>query len=126
MRSNYGCLKVSIRLSDYYKLFSVSSGCLCKIIGTGIVRLELITANEELSDFEVKVFPNPTSDRITIQSDNFKNSTLQIFDNLGRQILQQNIIKSETVLDISNFKTGQYLLQIERDNKRSVYKIGKL
>lgn len=110
-----------------YKIFSVNDAyCVGKVNGTGIVRLELITANEELSDFEVKLFPNPTSDKITVQSDNFKNATLQIFDNLGRQILQQNIIKSETVLDISNFKTGQYLLQIERDNKRSVYKIHKL
>lgn len=109
-----------------YKLFAISAGCPGKIIGTDIIKIELITANEELSDFDVKLYPNPTSDKITIQSATFKNSVLQIFDNLGRQILQQNINKSETVLDISNFKTGQYFLQIERDNKRSVYKIGKL
>ena len=114
--------------SDTYRIFEIFDEALCpgKVIGTNIVKLELITANEELSDFEVKLFPNPTSDKITIQSDNFKNSTLKIFDNVGRQILQQNITKSETILDISNFKTGQYLLQIERDNKRNVYKIGKL
>ena len=64
--------------------------------------------------------------KITIQSDNFKNTSLQITDNLGRQILQQNINKSETVLDISDFKTGQYYLQIERENRRNVYKIMKL
>ncbi len=110
-----------------YKIFEVYDAfCVGKVSGTAIVKLELITANEELSDFEVKLFPNPTSDKITIESDNYKNAVLKIFDNLGRQILQQNIIKSETILDISNFKTGQYLLQIERDNKRSVYKIQKL
>jgi Secretion system C-terminal sorting domain len=110
-----------------YKIFSINDAfCPGKVIGTNTVRLELITANEELSDLEVKLFPNPTSDKITIQSDNFKNTTLQIFDNLGRQILQQNLTKSETVLDISNFQTGQYLLQIEREGKRNVYKIMKL
>jgi hypothetical protein len=52
-----------------YKVFAVNDAyCAGKVSGTGIVKLELITANEELDDLEVKLFPNPTSDRITIQS----------------------------------------------------------
>jgi len=90
------------------------------------VKLELITANEELLDFEVKLFPNPTSDKITIQSDDFKDTTLQITDNFGKQLLQENINKSETILNLSNYSSGQYFLQLERDNKRVVYKIIKL
>ena len=110
-----------------YKIFGVyGGGCSGKITGTETVKIELITANKEIPDFEVKIFPNPTADKITVQSDNFKNTYLQITDNLGRQILQQNINKSETVLDISDFKTGQYFLQIERENRRNVYKIMKL
>ena len=100
----------------------------CAIIPTVsvLVKIELITANEELSDLEVKLFPNPTSDKITIQSDNFKNTTLQITDNLGKQMLQQNIIKSETIIDLSDYSSGQYFLQLERDNKRVIHKIMKL
>ena len=110
-----------------YKIFSVNDAyCVGKVSGTGIVKLELITANEELSDLEVKLFPNPTSNRITIQSDNFKNTTLQITDNFGKQMLQQNINKSETIIDLSNYSSGQYFFQLERDNKRVIYKIIKL
>ena len=110
-----------------YKIFGVFDAyCTGKVSGTGIVKLELITANEELADLEVKLFPNPTSDKITIQSDNFKNTTLQITDILGKQLLQQNINKSETILDLSNYSNGQYFLQLERDSKRVVYKIIKL
>jgi hypothetical protein len=110
-----------------YKIFSVSDkNCTIFPTSTAIVKIELITANEELQDIEVKLFPNPTSDRITIQSDNFKNTTLQITDVLGKQILQQNINKSETILDLSNYSSGQYFLQLERDSKRVVYKIMKL
>ena len=114
--------------SDTYRIFEIFDDALCpgKVIGTNTVKIELITANEELSDLEVKLFPNPTSDKITIQSDNFKNTTLQITDNLGKQILQQNINKSETILDLSTYSSGQYFLQLERDNKRIVYKIVKL
>ena len=120
-------VQVNPSLPTTYKIFSINNEyCPGKIVGTNTVKIELITANEEIPDFEVKIFPNPTADKITIQSDNFKNTSLQITDNLGRQILQQNINKSETVLDISDFKTGQYYLQIERENKRNVYKIMKL
>ena len=110
-----------------YKVFSINSEyCSGKIMGSSTVKLELITANEELADLEVKLFPNPTSDKITIQSDNFKNTNLQITDILGKQLLQQNINKSETILDLSNYSNGQYFLRLERDNKRVVYKIIKL
>lgn len=110
-----------------YKIFDVYDAyCVGKVSGTGVVKLELITANEELSDFEVKLFPNPTSDKITIQSDDFKNTTLQIMDNFGKQLLQENINKSETILNLSNYSSGQYFLQLERDYKRVVYKIIKL
>ena len=109
------------------KIFSINDAyCVGKIIGTNTVRIELITANQELADLEVKIFPNPTSDKITIKSDNFKNTTLQITDNFGKQLLQQNINKSEIILDLSNYSSGQYFLQLERDNKRIVYKIVKL
>ena len=110
-----------------YKVFSVNDAyCVGKVLGIGIVKLELITANEELSDIELNLFPNPTSDRITIQSDYFKNTTLQITDNFGKQMLQQNINKSETIIDLSNYSSGQYFFQLERDNKRVIYKIIKL
>ena len=110
-----------------YKIFEVYDAyCAGKVSGTATIKLELITANEELSDLEVKLFPNPTSDRITIQSYNFKNTTLQVTDILGKQILRQDINKSETILDLSNYSSGQYFLQLERDNKQVVYKIIKL
>jgi hypothetical protein len=119
-------ISITPNKTDTYRIFELSNGCPGKVTGTNAVRVELITANQELPDLAVKLFPNPTSDKITIQSDHFKNTSLQILDNLGRQILQQNITQSQTVLDVSNFKTGQYLLQIEKDNKRNVCKIIKL
>lgn len=114
--------------SDIYKIFEIFDDAICpgKIIGSNTIKLELITANEELSNMDVKLFPNPTSDKITIQSDNFKNTTLQITDILGKQISQQILSKSEIILDLSNYSNGQYFLQLERDNKRIVYKIIKL
>ena len=96
--------RVNLEYQQRHKILSINDAyCVGKIIGTNTVRIELITANQELADLEVKLFPNPTSDKITIQSDNFKNTTLQITDNFGKQLLQQNINKSEIILDLSNY-----------------------
>ncbi|WP_158279679.1 T9SS type A sorting domain-containing protein [Arcicella aurantiaca] len=110
-----------------YKIFSVNdSYCMGKVSGTGIVKLELVTANEELSDIEIKLFPNPTNDKVILQSDNYKHTVVQIVDNFGRKILEQNINNAETILDLSGYTSGQYFLQIERENRRKIYKIQKL
>jgi hypothetical protein len=110
-----------------YKIFGLNdSYCVGKVSGTGIVKLELVTANEELSDFEIKLFPNPTNDKVILQSDNYKHTVLQIVDSFGRKILEQNINNSETILDLSSYTSGQYFLQIERENRRKIYKIQKL
>ncbi|MEA5257600.1 T9SS type A sorting domain-containing protein [Arcicella aquatica] len=110
-----------------YKIFAVSDGyCLGKVIGTGIAKIELVTANEDPRDLNITVFPNPTSDFVKIRSDYFKNTKLKIVDAVGKDILEQELVKSETVLDISGFSSGLYFLQFNRDNKRVVYKIQKL
>lgn len=110
-----------------YKIFSINDAyCLGRVIGTNTIKVELITANEELSDFEIKLFPNPTNDKVILQSDNYKHTVLQIVDSFGRKILEQNINNSETILDLSSYTSGQYFLQIERENRRKIYKIQKL
>lgn len=110
-----------------YKIFAVSDGyCLGKVLGTGIAKIELITANEDPKDLNITLFPNPTPNFVTIRSDYFKNTRLKIVDALGKDILEQDLVKSETVLDFSGFTTGLYFLQFNRDNKRVVYKIQKL
>lgn len=110
-----------------YKIFAVNDAyCPGKVLGTGLVRIELVTANEDPKDLNISLFPNPTPDFVTIRSDNFKNMKLKIIDALGKDISEQDLVKSETVIDFSHFTTGVYFLQFNRDNKRVVYKIQKL
>ncbi|MEA5405445.1 T9SS type A sorting domain-containing protein [Arcicella sp. DC2W] len=110
-----------------YKIFAISDAyCPGKVLGTGIAKIELVTANEDPRDLNITLFPNPTPDFVTIRSDYFKNTKLKIIDSLGKDISEQDLVKSETVLDFTNFTTGVYFLQFNRDNKRVVYKIQKL
>lgn len=60
----------------------------------------------ELTNENFIVYPNPTTERITIQSNNITN--VNIMDEFGRVVLTS---KSNTI-DVSNLSNGIYMLQI--------------
>ena len=77
-------------------------------------------ATAEIVKREVKIYPNPAKDIITIASDKPVQS-VEIYDILGR------LIKSETknTVNISNFTKGTYLVKIKADGQEIIEKIIK-
>ena len=66
--------------------------------------------------FDVKIFPNPTADIIQIilpQEDN--NFEKILFDQTGRILLKTN----ENQIDLSNFSSGYFFLQIPQVSQKS-------
>ena len=65
-----------------------------------------------------KIFPNPTSDKIYIRSDNSENEVIEVsVYNLNGQLLYHDNIDLNTQnnihqIDISNYKKGVYLLKV--------------
>ena len=60
----------------------------------------------------IKIFPNPASDKITIEgSDETQN--LFIYNFVGDLIFQKQLRNSKNEIDISNFPKGIYLIKIE-------------
>ncbi len=74
-----------------------------------------IPQNNEIS--EIKVFPNPASDKIFI-STIFENKIIElnIFDLYGRKIQQHFLNDSETQISISHLKNGLYFLRFSLPN----------
>ena len=75
---------------------------------------EFIGINEEA--FDIKIFPNPTSDIFQIilpQEDN--NLEKILFDQTGRILLKTN----ENQIDLSNFSSGYFFLQIPQLSQKS-------
>ncbi|HLV45848.1 MAG TPA: T9SS type A sorting domain-containing protein, partial [Flavobacterium sp.] len=77
-----------------------------------------------LADF--KLYPNPTSDRITVSfsSETMQDVTFKLYDYTGREIQSQTVQNSgqvETVVDLSQVSTGVYLLTI-KDGSHTVTK----
>lgn len=67
----------------------------------------------------LKITPNPTSEKIFINSKNTIQKVL-IFNALGKQILDVKSDKKE--IDISSFSNGIYLLKVIFDNQQSIHR----
>ncbi|OPZ95212.1 MAG: hypothetical protein BWY70_02050 [Bacteroidetes bacterium ADurb.Bin408] len=64
----------------------------------------------------VNMYPNPTSDFLTIDVDlikTFKSLTVEIRDIFGRLLIEENITKKTSTIDISAISSGYYFLSIK-------------
>ena len=67
----------------------------------------------------IYVYPNPTADRIYIQTDT--NSKAELFDLMGRKVRSTN----QSQIDMSTLSRGNYILQVKTQNKTQSFKIIK-
>ncbi|MES2287856.1 MAG: T9SS type A sorting domain-containing protein [Bacteroidota bacterium] len=74
------------------------------------------------SSIDAKVFPNPTSNQVTIESSIIlENVVIQIVDITGKILLNQKIAEFKTyAIDCSNWSTGAYVISLA-DSKNSLY-----
>jgi hypothetical protein len=76
---------------------------------------------------EVRLFPNPSEDEISLIFNDYSTYSLNIFDLKGLKIMQKTIFDNEASIDISEFQKGTYLLKISSmtDEKTITKKIIK-
>jgi len=75
--------------------------------------------NEEDIAISLTAFPNPTTDILTLQFDEFttQNASFQLADQAGKIIQEKNISNLSTSLDLSNEVSGIYYLSINSESK---------
>ncbi len=74
----------------------------------------------------VRIYPNPVANgKLTVKIiDGFEGSTsVTVFDISGRIYYLSPIEKSETVIDVSGFKSGLYITKISNSNIFYSYKL---
>lgn len=76
-----------------------------------------------LADKEIynnsKIYPNPVTNTLFFKTPFSTKQQLQVFNQLGQQVLQQNSNESSTWLDVSNLSKGLYFLNITSENSNS-------
>ncbi|WP_299116315.1 T9SS type A sorting domain-containing protein [uncultured Winogradskyella sp.] len=79
-------------------------------------------SNDEFSINKFSIFPNPTNTgEVTISSVNASPIAVTVFDVLGKQVKNETI--SNNRLDVSNLKSGIYLLRLTQDEATSTKKL---
>jgi hypothetical protein len=74
----------------------------------------------ELTALEFKLFPNPTSERITISRSSSEVSTLEILNSLGALVHTSAVFGSQTIIDVSVFPAGYYVVRVNGMSKTFV------
>jgi len=71
------------------------------------------------ADTEFKIYPNPLTDRLTIEFDGYRsgNTLIRLLDSSGRLIETRKMIDSMEVIEFGHLPTGQYYVMIDMDGK---------
>lgn len=84
---------------------------------------EVIASTQDLNNNTFKIYPNPSNEIITIQSETELINDISIFDINGRLIYSENIIPSGSIImDVSKFSKGIYLLEITSEKGTTTVK----
>lgn len=70
---------------------------------------------EDFSASSFKMYPNPTAGEFTVIGLAI-NSTIKIFDTQGKLMFSQTAQQNQLTLDVSNFASGIYFLQVIESN----------
>ena len=74
---------------------------------------------------EIKLFPNPVTDELTIINSENTNTTATIYSNSGQKILSCVLNQENTNIDFSNFQSGIYLVLLTSQTGIKTYKVIK-
>ena len=78
----------------------------------------------------IQIFPNPTTDELTIQSANVilsgAEGQLSITNSIGQTMMQQPLTLSETKVNVSTLPAGLYYITFRGDNGMEVRKFVKM
>jgi len=64
---------------------------------------------------DLVVFPNPTSDMLTLSSDGKLIRSAQVFDLSGRMLINLNQNSNISTVDVSSLSVGMYILQLNME-----------
>ena len=92
----------------YYKKGNITWGE--PLVITGISDIENVN--------HIQVYPNPANDilNVTFESGGYTNNEIRIYSLEGKLLLSQKLLSNQTSVDISELKTGVYIVKVTNNN----------
>jgi hypothetical protein len=118
-------ISVSPTVTTTYTV-NVTSSASCSSSAVVTVNVSTCTGIDELVANNVTIYPNPNNGiiNITLSSELSKNSTLEIYDAIGKLIVTEALSGELNTLNISNLSNGIYSFRVLNNN--NMVKFGKL
>lgn len=106
-------------------IFSTAAGYNCGEAELFVddISVETPSGIKEFNSFSFSVTPNPSSDVITVHTQEIGAFTVEMFDLSGRKVLQLEKLTENASIPVAHLSAGTYLLQVTQDNKVSYQKV---
>lgn len=88
--------------------------------------LLLLSVEDILLQDQFAIYPNPASDKVNISfPQHIERAGLEIYNVLGKRVLQKEISAVNNFVDIAGLNSGIYIVSIEANNQRNSFKLIK-
>lgn len=85
--------------------------------GRGVTSANFTLGNNDFVLSEFMMYPNPAKDYVTIDlSDLTSNTTVFIYDYLGRLVKKESLNTTSSRIETSNLQKGTYIVKVDSDN----------
>lgn len=76
----------------------------------------MITLFNSSNEVLVDIFPNPAKDILNLNTNNYKNTTLSLYDIQGKVVFSQPLTEANTTLSLTGISAGVYQLKLANSN----------
>ena len=113
----------SVGVGSYPITYTYTNSNGCK--SSALKNLNVINCNtsniEEIVELNYKIYPNPTTESITIESSiELINTDYILFDISGRSLMSGTLIDAKTEINLSKLSSGTYYIKIFNNNVKLV------
>ncbi|MFN8430721.1 MAG: T9SS type A sorting domain-containing protein [Spirosomataceae bacterium] len=93
-----------------------------------VITIKTVLANEPFIGSGITIYPNPTSEFVTIKMNNFdgKSSKIKVYSSLGKLVREMETVKSEQTLEVKNLSSDIYLIKVTQGKNTYSSKLIKL
>lgn len=99
-------------IGDHLIVYTYTNAAGCEASAEQYITVESCTGINELSEFGIKIFPNPARDMVNLTSVS-EIVRVEIFNNLGQSVIEKTINGNSSQINTSDLESGLYFIRLE-------------
>ena len=120
--STTGVITPSSSSVNTYTVYYTTNGT-CPSTDSVTVTITICTSINKLTGEKINVYPNPNKGKFTIETESFNGVTLTVSDAIGKEVINQILSSPNTIVDLTNYKKGVYIVSLKGENINLTEKI---